>query len=273
MKHFLLSLIALAVIFTASARGDIGNIDGTYFLGTMQLDANGNLTPVNSLHNGVTWFRSENFALAFVNIGTTGGASAMNEYVSHGQGNAGGPVTVTGFTLWYASNQADGTLQAGLNYYNGRDLTNTTTPAAASFAINLPTPGGTGGTFLYNATVILPSSLWFSLTDANGDFEYGLRMLAGVGNFGPILQVNIPGQTFYQADSSVNATVGTTYNAFERWNTLTQTSGAHNGGPFWFGATGPWAGAAHRVYLVPEPGTGLALAFIGAMGLVVRRRR
>lgn len=279
MKHFLIRLLALTLLATAptasTAYGDfldsLMRTEGHVNLGNMRLDTDGNLTPTRTrLTTPTDWFRSDNFAPNFFNIGTSSASNALQEYVSFGIGRAPGTI-VTGFDLWYAANTADGTLQIQLNVYDGFDFSAGPQPAAGQFSINLPTSQGAAGIFLYNVSIELPESLWFSLNNSFGEFAYGMRRTAGDGAFGPVLQQNIPDQTALQFDDSINASVGSTANVFELWSGTDKTNGQRVGFS-WFGATGPWAANAFSLQSIPEPNSGLILLLLGATGILGRRR-
>jgi hypothetical protein len=276
MRNFLTRFLALTLSASASlAYGDffdsLMRTEGHVNLGTMRLETDGNLTSIPTrLTTPTDWFRSDNFAPNFFNIGTTSASNALQEYVSFGIGRAPGTI-VTGFDLWYAANTANGTLQIQLNIYDGFDFSASPQPSAAQFSINLPTSQGTAGIFLYNVSIELPESLRFSLNNSEGEFAYGMRRTAGDGAFGPVLQQNISNQGASQIDNTINASVGSTANILELWSGIDKTNGSRVA-LSWFGPTGPWAANAFSLQSIPEPNSGLILLVFGTTVILGRRR-
>lgn len=221
--------------------------------GTFELQPDGSLrrvlTPISD--EDVVWFESMNSALSFFHIGEMQDPPSgipMSESVSHGDGLSTEGGTVCGFTMTYATSQRTGSLDVIVTYYDDGDAGETPSPVAAAFLISdlpKPEPDDPVGAFGFVVTVTLPESLHFNIS--TDEFQYGIRMSSGNGLFGPTLQVNIPGQTAGGSDTTVNATVGRTWNFFESWFAPGQNGGVRNGN-FWFGATGPWSANAHRVY-------------------------
>jgi hypothetical protein len=273
MKRFLFGFIAATMLLAGNiCRADVvkyDSVDGPVnYLGNYLLGAGGSLTQLNqSASAGPNWFQKTSGVGSFFNIGTTAAAPFTNsEYVSLGNG-ASASAGICQFFFEYAANTADGTLQAAVNVYTF-DGSGANQAPIASFLLNLPTPGGTAGTFLYGITVTLPQAQHFTVPTQS--FEYGMRMTGGTGNFGPRIQTNFPGQTFGQLDTHLGG-VGTSLNAFQSFTPPGQNGGAFSGN-FWFGATGPWAGAVFSM-AIPEPATGAAFLLIGIAGVFARRRR
>jgi hypothetical protein len=266
-KFVAVAMIALLTTVSSYQESIAGllDVDGVVHLGNFSRGQDGKLSQSPSKTSTLNaWYLADNFFGNFFNIGTSAGANAGTQYVSHGSGISGPSAQIRAFDLFFAANASQ--VVFNLSFYNGHDAS-----AAQASAVNSLNLGFTGlnatGTFLYSATVNLDPSEYFLLSQ---NFEYGMQLVSitgGTGAFGPALQAN-QGLGVFAGGPAV---VGTHYNFLELWNNLRQDAGTKIANS-WFGPTGPTAAARLGLYVVPEPGT-FSLAGLATMGVVFRRRR
>ncbi|HMP80479.1 MAG TPA: PEP-CTERM sorting domain-containing protein [Pirellulaceae bacterium] len=266
----LMSVHAWADVLPGGSLSQYGNLVN---FGTYKMKANGNLVkvPGNALTtNGVEWYQKDvGSGFFFDSVGGQG----SQEFVTNAFGDITQTATPTvcGFRLFYATNAVNGTLTAEVRFYNGQDFGATPNPTAAAFSLNLPSDPG-GALVAGFVDINLPGTSWFNI---NGHgFEYGLKHISGGTTFGPLLAAGSNAAPFAGdgGNGGSGGPLGTIFNVWESWN-ANQQSGTQTG-LWWFGGS-PFMHmmTVYQPGVIPEPGSGLALALIGVVGLVARRRR